>query len=124
MAVKVSNEISMAVDLKKYRIRIHKATLHLLGDPKYIQLLVSPEHRAVAIRCVEHESSGDQSHKVTAHQLQSDNSIDIYSRNFIETLCSTVFGLDCGVTYRLNGNVDFTQGIAVFPLSSMKRVDE
>ena len=26
---------TMAVDLKKYRIRIHKATIHQLGDLKY-----------------------------------------------------------------------------------------
>ncbi len=32
----------LCIDLKKNRIRIHRQTLHLLGDPDYIQLLVNP----------------------------------------------------------------------------------
>ena len=30
----------LSVDMKKYRIRIFKTTLHKLGDPPYIQLLM------------------------------------------------------------------------------------
>ena len=37
-------------DLKKNRIRIHKLTLHMLGDPEYIQLLVNPQDSMIAIR--------------------------------------------------------------------------
>ena len=33
----------LCIDLKKNRIRIHKLTLHMLGDPEYIQLLVNPQ---------------------------------------------------------------------------------
>ena len=32
-------EVSIALDMKKNRIRIHKPTVHMLGDPKLIQLL-------------------------------------------------------------------------------------
>ena len=42
---------SLLIDLKKNRIRIHKATLHLLGDPDYIQFLVNPENLSLVIRC-------------------------------------------------------------------------
>ena len=31
----------ISIDLKKYRIRVHKESLHLIGDPAYIQFLVS-----------------------------------------------------------------------------------
>ena len=30
----------ISIDLKKFRIRVHKESLHLIGDPKYIQFLV------------------------------------------------------------------------------------
>ena len=50
------------VDLKKRRIRIRKSTLHQLGDPEYIQLLVDPTDRMVAIRAVDHETTRDQKH--------------------------------------------------------------
>ena len=32
----VGSRVFMSIDLKKYCIRIHKACLHLIGDPKYI----------------------------------------------------------------------------------------
>ena len=37
----------MSIDPKKHRIRIYKSTLHALGDPMYIQLLVSTTRRIV-----------------------------------------------------------------------------
>lgn len=33
---------TISLDMKKFRIRVYKATLNLLGPPKYIQLLVIP----------------------------------------------------------------------------------
>ena len=41
MSEQARQQVTIAVDLKKYRIRIHRNTLALLGTPKYIQLLVS-----------------------------------------------------------------------------------
>lgn len=32
----------IVIDSKSGRIRIHRNTLHLLGDPEYIQLLINP----------------------------------------------------------------------------------
>ena len=40
----------LCIDLKKNRIRIHKLTLHMLGDPEYIQLLVNPKSSMIAVR--------------------------------------------------------------------------
>lgn len=40
----------VCIDLKKNRIRVHKVTLHLLGDPEYIQLLINPQSGSLVIR--------------------------------------------------------------------------
>ena len=45
--------VSIALDMKKSRIRIHKPTVHMLGDLKLIQLLFDPEDMVVAIVCPE-----------------------------------------------------------------------
>ena len=45
----VGSRVFMSIDLKKYCIRIHKACLHLIGDPKYIQILVNLDDMAVVI---------------------------------------------------------------------------
>ncbi len=114
---------TMAVDLKKYRIRIHKATIHQLGDPKYIQLLVNPKTMEVAIRCVEKEFSGDQTHKVNTHRMKSDNSYEIYSRTFTTKLCEIIGGLEANYSYRFFGNILPAQRAAVFSLKTIKRID-
>ena len=38
---------SILIDIKKNRIRIHKNTIHALGDPKYVLLLVNPKEATV-----------------------------------------------------------------------------
>ncbi len=53
MAEQLRSPAVMSIDFKKNRIRIHRAVLHMLGDPKYIQFLVHPIERVVVIRCVD-----------------------------------------------------------------------
>lgn len=57
--------IHISVDMKKYRIRVHKSTLHQLGDPPYIQLLINPSACVVAVKSVSRASSKDQTHRVS-----------------------------------------------------------
>ena len=120
---KPSTPTIIAIDLKKYRIRIHKTTIHLLGDPKYIQLLVNPASSQVAIRAVEKETRNDQNHKVNMSQMKSDNSYEIYSRSFITKLCDIVGGLEPNFTYRLSGEIIQSQRAALFSLKTISRVE-
>lgn len=78
--------VTLSVDMKKYRIRIYKATLHKLGDPPYLQLLINPTTAVFALKAVEQESANDQTHRVSKKMLKSANSIEIYSRFFIDKL--------------------------------------
>lgn len=77
--------VTMAVDTKKYGIRIHKALFRQLGEPRYIQLLVNPDDGAVAIQTVEKEMSGGQTHRIVEKRMHSENSYEIYSRPFIRS---------------------------------------
>lgn len=114
---------TIAIDLKKYRIRIHKSTIHLLGDPKYIQLLVKPESSQVAIRAVEKETRGDQTFKVDSKTMKSDNSYELYSQTLIKKLCTIVDGLEPNFTYRLNGEILTAQKAALFSLKTISRIE-
>lgn len=114
---------TMAVDLKKYRIRIHKATIHKLGDPKYIQLLVNPQKMIVAIRSVEQELLGDQSHKINVRRMKSDNSYEIYSRTFTLKLCEIIGDLETNYSYKFIGEILTEQKAAVFSLKTVQRID-
>ena len=113
----------ISIDLKKFRIRVHKESLHLIGDPKYIQFLVNINNRLVAIRAVEKEQVDLQTHKVDQTRMESDFSFEIYSRPFIERLCKEFDCLGEGNSYRLTGTAIQSERIAVFPLDSLQKID-
>ena len=120
---KSTTPTTIAIDLKKYRIRIHKSTIHLLGDPKYIQLLVKPESSQMAIRAIEKETRGDQNFKVDSKRMKSDNSYELYSQTLIQKLCTIVEWLEPNFTYRLNGEILSTQKAALFSLKTISRIE-
>ena len=124
MCVTPNAPISISVDLKKYRLRIHKATLHLLGDPKFVQLLVSPDHSMVAIRCIDQQHTGDQSHRIDQRMMVSANSIEIYRRLFTEMLLCSDSHLDDRKLYRLTGRILEEHRAAIFPLKSIEEIEE
>ena len=121
MSEQTNQTVSVSVDLKKFRIRIYKSTLALLGIPKYVQLLVSPEEMMFAIQGVDNKSR--DGHRVSLEAIQPDNSFELYSKAFIRTLCSLVPDLDLGCTYRMTGEVISGENAAVFSLGTLQKVD-
>lgn len=119
----MKEQATISIDLKKNRIRVHKAMLHKLGDPKYIQLLVNPESRAVAIRCVDVPLSGEPIHKVTEQKLRSDNSYEIYSRSFLLKLSELEPSIGTSGLFRMDGDVFPSKKMAVFYLRTLRRID-
>lgn len=114
---------TLTIDLKKYRIRIFKQALHLMGDPKYIQFLVNPARMEVALLAVDKQLPRDQTHKVNMHTLLSENSIEVYSMSFINKLCEVVGGLESNLNYRLSGEVLVDKRAALFSLKTIRRTD-
>ena len=118
---KTRQQVTISVDLKNYRIRIHRNTLSMLGTPKYVQLLVSPSAMMLAIQGTDKRTNF--THRVNVDALHPDNSYEIYSTLFVNKLCSLVSDLDTGCTYRLTGEIIAEENAAVFPLSSLQKVD-
>lgn len=81
MAEQVSaSEVSIALDMKKNRIRIHKPTVHMLGDPKLIQLLFDPEDIVVAIVCPESEVPGGQEIRINPKYFKrGENDVEVFA---------------------------------------------
>ena len=111
--------VTLSIDLKKYRLRLHKATYRLIGSPRYIQLLVNPEKKAVAVRAVKKGTKENQAYRIK----DTDYCYEIWSRSFVEKLWELTDGLDVGCTYRLNGKIYLSQNTAVFPLSTLTPVE-
>ena len=113
---------ALIIDMKKFRIRIHRPTLRAIGNPKLIQLLVNPEKRAVAIRAVGQEVPDDQVHRIVQRRLQTENSYEIYSRSFILKLMQIVGDIEPDV-YRLSGGVSSELGTAIFSLDTIQKLE-
>ena len=121
MSEQTQQQVTIAVDLKKYRIRIHRNTLALLGTPKYIQLLVSPSAKMMAIQGVDTRTRF--THRVNLSALRPDNSYEIYSSLCVSQLLALVTDLDAKCTYRLTGEIITEENAAVFPLNTLQEVD-
>ena len=121
MSEQTCQQVTISVDLKKYRIRIHRNTLTFHGTPKYVQFLVSPTAMMLAIQGTNKRTHF--THRVNLDALHPDNSYEIYSTLFVNKLCSLVSDLDTGCTYRLTGEIITEENAAVFPLSSLQKVD-
>lgn len=118
-----STTVTIAVDTKKYGIRIHKALFRQLGKPRHIQLLVNPVEGVVAIQTVEKEMSGGQAHRIRERRMQSESSYEIYSRPFIQKLREVEPNIKDGCSYRLSGSIIPPLKIAVFSLRTLQRMD-
>ena len=114
---------TITLDLKKYRIRIFKAALHQIGDPAYIQLLVNPHAMAFAIKSTDRKSCRGLAHKVDKATMRSDNSIEIYSRSFIDKLQEVVPDLEDKGTYRIPGTVVPKEKMVVFSLKNIVSIE-
>jgi len=115
--------IGILIDPKKRRIRIFKSVLHLLGNPKYIQLLVNPRGQCVAIRALEEATPADQAEKVKPYSMLADCSYELYSKAFVEKLCEVVGKLDLTYSYRMTGKINATHHMAVFSMKTLTRLD-
>ena len=112
---------SISIDIRKYRIRIHRSTLNQLGPPKYIQLLINPINGIIAIQGLEKRCK--EAHAVSFERLKTDNSYELYSQELITILMSLLPETDSGCTYRLTGEVHIDERTALFPLNTIKCIE-
>ena len=103
----------------KNRIRIHKVTIHLLGDPEYIQLLVNPLTKIIAIR------NGDSSDPISIRLKKNNHdSYEIFSKELMNSIRMVYEDLEYGSSYRIYGEVDGKNNIAYFKINDMTKTKE
>lgn len=105
----------IAIDIRKNRIRLHKAMLKKLGNPKYIQLLINPDRMIIAVLGIEKEISGDQSYKIN-YNIPSPDSIEMYSRSLVTQIYDLIKETGNNSSFRIYGEIIPSQNLAVFPL--------
>ncbi len=102
---------------------MYRSMLRLLNEPRFIQLLVHPNNKYVAIRGVKFATPGDQTEKIRSRSLMGDSSYELYSKSFVEKLCQVAGNIDSNYSYRLQGCIVPTYNMAVFSLKTLKRIE-
>ena len=108
MTENLNSAVAISVDLKKSRIRIYKSMIHLMGDPKYIQLVSIP---------------GDQAERIKPQYMAADNCFELYSKAFVNKLFDIIGSLDRTCTYKLSGIIVNSHNMAVFSLKTLEKVE-
>ena len=121
----MTEQVIITVDIKKHRIRLYKSFLHKLGDPHSVQLLVNPEKKLVAVRALEYELSGDHGHKINTSTMESDNSVEIYSSIFVNSLLNIICNDNyTGYYYKIYGYIVEKERMGIFSLDNIEIQDE
>ena len=112
----LTNRPVLALDMKKNRIRVHRITLHLLGDPDYIQLLVNPDDKVVIIK------KSKQEDRLSLHirwkQLGEKQCCEFTSKSLLESIRSLQSDWVPDQTYKIYGNLYHNNALAAFPLNN------
>lgn len=107
---------AILVDLKKYRIRIHKNTLRSIGTPNYVLLLVNPEERTLAI--LRSDLSDPRAHPINMAIFENNKaSFELYSRSLVKSLREVCSNWQDSQSYRLYGEIIPHEGMARFYMS-------
>jgi len=115
---KTSIPPAIVVDCKNSRIRIHRQTLHLLGDPDYIQLMVNPELGTLAISPSERIKTA---HAVRWEKLSGRKCCELYSKPLVHQLKSINPGWTLDGKYHMTGNYLPAERLICFRMASQEK---
>ncbi len=119
-----SNKMIIAVDLKKFRIRIHKTTLRRLGKPERVQLLFNPEKRALLISCPTKTMAESQDEKVLFDKPGPDGSCQLYSRLLIRRMQEVCPNLETNGLYHVEGRYIRNMNAGYFLMDECIKMDD
>ncbi len=99
------------IDQRKKRIRIHKLTLKLLDNPKYIQILINPDQLSLAIRSC--DKKAPLSLKI---KQKTGDSCELYSTNLVKLFYGICSKWDNVSQYRLYGTLVPSKSLVYFKM--------
>ena len=117
-------EITMAIDLKKNRLRIHKSTLRLMGSPEFVKLLFSRERNAIGVIGSRSEIPRAEEIRVIYDKPNDTGTFDIYSKYLVSIIRLAFGGLEQTGLYRLKGTPVPEENGVYFPLSTLTRAED
>lgn len=119
MSESTSIKTTLGMDVGRNVIRINRSTLKALGNPSYVQLLVNPESRAMAVRAVDRAEEGDQTFRIPKRIKNSELPATITSQTFMALLRNAFPELSPEHSYHLSGIIVPSERITLFSMDTM-----
>lgn len=113
-------KMGLLIDLKKCRIRIHRNTIKVLGEPQYVMLLVNPEERSIALS--RSDTSEKRAHKIPGPRKNGRQEYEFYSRSLVRNLSRLNERWHEPGKYRMNGEYVANEGIVVFRMDQAEQI--
>ena len=113
-------KMGLLIDLKKCRIRIHRNTMKVLGDPSYVMLLVNPEERSIAL--YSSDATEKRAHKIPGPRKDGRQEYEFYSRSLVGSLSRLNAHWHEPRKYRMNGEFVANEGIVVFRMDQAEQI--
>lgn len=111
---------SIVVDMRKNRIRIHKKTLHALGDPGFVVLIINPEEHTLGIKC---STLDDKlAHRIRKSTVKRD--CELYSKSLMAAFHELYPDWDGRKCYRMEGELIAGEDMAVFSMRDSAALDD
>ena len=112
----------VCIDLKKGRIRVHKVTLHILGDPDFILLLINPDTGVLAIK--ETLPEDYLGLKIRKEMLTDGKCYEIYSKELFRALSAIRSDWEMNKSYRIYGQHEPRSNAAFFYMKDIVLVED
>lgn len=111
-----SEKARIVIDFSHNLIRIHKTTIHTLGYPEYVLLVVDPIQKSIGIMNCPHKIKG--AHKV---ELSKDHGCELCSKPLITALRSEFHGFQ-DTSYVFDGEYVTGYNIVKFNICNSKPI--
>lgn len=113
---------AISVNLKRPVIRIHKDTLHSIGNPDYVLLLVNPKECTLAV--LPSDRSDPKAHHILKKSLTNKKSFELYSTSLVKNLRNLCSDWENDKSYRIYGETVHNQDIIRFNMAEAVSINE
>jgi len=113
---------AISVNLKRPLIRIHKDTLHLIGDPDYVLLLVNPKECTLAV--LPSDRSDPKAHHISKSSLINKKSFELYSTSLVNNLRNLCKHWEDNNAYRIYGEIIPNKSVIRFNMTTAISVNK
>lgn len=113
---------TIVIDLRRDIIRIHRTTIHAMGNPDYIMLLVNPQKRILGL--LQSAETDKRAHHVPYDRLHQKNaSFELYSKSLVWNLKQICPNWQAAARCRLYGEIRPDDRAALFHMIHAVQLD-